>query len=90
MLVFGALLFLTIVTVAVSYLHLTILGAVLVALFVATVKAALVVCFFMHLISEQKLIYIILGITVVFFISVMTIPINEIRQTKIIGTQIVP
>ena len=88
--VFGALLFLTIVTVAVSYLHLSILGAVLVALFVAGIKAALVACFFMHLISEQKLIYIILGITVFFFASVMTIPINEIKQTKITGSILEP
>jgi cytochrome c oxidase subunit IV len=89
MLVFGALLFLTIVTVAVSYLHLNIFGAVMVALFVATIKAALVACFFMHLISERKLIYIILGVTVIFFGSVMTIPFNEMPRVKITGSSYV-
>lgn len=90
LIVFGALLFLTIVTVAVSYLHLNIFGAVMVALFVASIKAALVACFFMHLISERKVIYIVLGITLIFFASLMTIPFNEIQQTKITGTEIVP
>ena len=88
MMVFGALLFLTILTVAISYLHLNIVGAVIIALFVALVKATLVACFFMHLISERKMIYIILGIVFIFFCSVMTIPINEVPKSKITGTQI--
>ena len=90
LMVFGGLLFLTIVTVAVSYLHLEIHEAVAIALFVALVKASLVACFFMHLISERKLIYIVLGITIIFFLSVMTIPISEIRNSKIQGTVNVP
>lgn len=72
--VFAALAFLTVVTVAVSYLHLPIGPAVAVALVIATIKAALVICFFMHLISERHIIYWILALTVVFFVALMLLP----------------
>ena len=71
--VFGALLFLTIVTVAVSYLHLSVLGAVLVALAVASTKGTLVALYFMHLISEQKIIYWTLALTGVLLVFLMMI-----------------
>ena len=66
MIVFAALAGLTIVTVAIKYLHLGIAAAITVALIIATVKGSLVVCYFMHLISEKKLIYAILIFTVIF------------------------
>jgi cytochrome c oxidase subunit IV len=72
--VFVALMVLTIVTVAVSYLHLPIAMAVTVALVVATVKGSLVACYFMHLISEKKLIYAVLVLTVVFFVALLALP----------------
>lgn len=71
--VFGALLVLTVITVGVSYLHLSVLGAVLVALAVATTKGTLVALYFMHLISEQKIIYWTLGLTGVLFVFLMMI-----------------
>jgi cytochrome c oxidase subunit 4 len=72
--VFVALMVLTIVTVAISYLHLPIAMAVTVALLVATVKGSLVACYFMHLISEKKLIYAVLALTVIFFIALLALP----------------
>ncbi len=60
-----SLLALTVITVAVSYLHLNITGAIIVALIIATLKASLVACYFMHLISEKFLIYAVLSLTVV-------------------------
>ena len=72
--IFGALMVFTVITVAVSYLHLPIAFAVLVALVVATIKGSLVAAFFMHLISEKKMIYATLILTVVFFVFLMTIP----------------
>jgi cytochrome c oxidase subunit 4 len=42
-----------------------------VALLIAGVKAFLVVGYFMHLISERKMIYNVMGFTVFFFISLM-------------------
>jgi cytochrome c oxidase subunit IV len=73
--VFVALMVLTVVTVAVSYLHLSVPMAVTVALLVATVKGALVACYFMHLISERKLIYAVLLLTVVFFAVLLALPV---------------
>ena len=73
--VFVALMVLTIVTVAISYLHLPVAGAVTVALVVATIKGGLVACYFMHLISEKKLIYAVLALTVVFFIALLALPV---------------
>ena len=72
--VFVALMVLTIVTVAVSYLHLPVRMAVAVALLVATVKGTLVACYFMHLISEKKLIYAVLVLTAVFFVALLALP----------------
>lgn len=72
--VFVALMGLTIVTVAVSYLHLDVKWAIAVALFIATIKGSLVAGFFMHLISERKLIYATLILTFVFFIALMVLP----------------
>ncbi len=71
--VFIALLFLTMVTVGVSYIHLPVGKAVALALFVASIKASLVALFFMHLSNERKIIYATLGLTAVLFVFVMSI-----------------
>jgi cytochrome c oxidase subunit 4 len=73
-LVFAALMVLTVVTVAVSYLHLPIHLAILVALLIAGIKGSMVAAYFMHLISEKKAIYAILILTVAFFIVLMAMP----------------
>ena len=72
--VFVALMVLTIVTVAISRLHLSVPIAVTVALLVAIIKGSLVACYFMHLISEKKLILWVMALTVVFFIALLALP----------------
>jgi cytochrome c oxidase subunit IV len=72
--VFVALMALTIITVAISRLHLPVHLAVTVALIVATIKGSLVACYFMHLISERKLIYAVLVLTIVFFAALLALP----------------
>jgi cytochrome c oxidase subunit 4 len=67
LMVFGALAALTLITVAISQLHLPTWGAIALGLLVATIKGSLVAAFFMHLISERKLIYAVLVMTVFFF-----------------------
>jgi cytochrome c oxidase subunit IV len=80
--VFVSLLALTLVTVAVSYLHLPLAPTVAVALLIASVKGTLVACYFMHLISEKKLILVVMAFTVLFFLFMLLGPwlteINEI------------
>ena len=73
--VFGALLVLTLITVgAWAYLELPVGPTIAVALLIATVKASLVASFFMHLISERKLIIGILVLTVIFFLVLLLLP----------------
>jgi cytochrome c oxidase subunit 4 len=78
--VFVALMVLTIVTVAISRLHLPVHLAVTVALVVATVKGSLVACYFMHLISEKKLIYAVLALTAFFFIALLALPVVTVHD----------
>lgn len=73
--VFAALLGLTIVTVTISYFHLSVVPAIIAAMFVASIKGTLVASYFMHLISERKFIYFVLIITVIFFLALMLLPV---------------
>ena len=74
LMVFGALAVLTVVTVAVSYIHLPTVPAVTLGLLIATVKASLVAMFFMHLKGERRSVVWTLILTAIFFIALMTIP----------------
>lgn len=65
MYIFGTLLVLTTVTVAVSYLNLSIVPALVIALAVATVKGTLVARYFMHLSEEKPIIFQFLIMTAV-------------------------
>ncbi|HTL58047.1 MAG TPA: cytochrome C oxidase subunit IV family protein [Candidatus Limnocylindrales bacterium] len=70
--VFYALIFGTVITVLASYIP---FGNreinIAVALVIAIAKASLVACYFMHLISERKMIYGIMAFTAFFFIGLM-------------------
>lgn len=73
--VFATLMVLTVVTVAVSYLHLEIHEAVAIALVIASIKASLVALFFMHLVSERQVVLLILALTGVFAVALLLLPI---------------
>ena len=72
--VFIALAIGTVLTVAVSYLHMPVFLAIAVALIIASFKGSLVAAFFMHLAHERRVIYWVLILTVSFFIALMLIP----------------
>ena len=76
LMVFGALLVLTVVTVAVAELHLVIGAAVAVALLIATIKGSLVALFFMHLKWDWKhrAVHGVLLLTAVFFLFLLALP----------------
>ena len=78
--VFVALMVLTIVTVAISRFHLPTPIAITVALVVALIKGSLVACYFMHLISEKKLIYAVLALTAAFFIVLLALPVLTVHD----------
>ena len=74
--VFVALAVLTVVTVAISYLHLPTVLAISVAMVVASVKAGLVAGYFMHLVSEEKVILWLLLLCAAFFVALMALPVG--------------
>jgi|SRR4029450_7516948 cytochrome c oxidase subunit IV len=78
--VFVALMALTIVTVAISRFHLPVPIAVTVALIVAIIKGSLVAGYFMHLISEKKVIYAVLILTAVFFVALLALPVATVSD----------
>ena len=71
LLVFGALLVLTMVTVGVSYLDLPEVETVVVALAIATFKASLVAMFFMHLKGERPMVTWPLALTAFLFVGLL-------------------
>ncbi len=68
--VFAALLVGTVVTVSMYYVHFESMAlTIAIALFIASIKSFLVAGYFMHLLSEKKMIYSIMAVTVVFFFA---------------------
>jgi cytochrome c oxidase subunit 4 len=74
MMIGGALLVFTVITVAANYLHLPIPAAITLALIIASIKASMVAAVFMHLNHEKRWIYGSLILTVAFFIVLMFVP----------------
>lgn len=84
--VFATLLVLTALTVMVSYLHVEVHLAIMIALAIAITKATLVALFFMHMISERQVIYLIMALTFAFAIVLLLLPIlTNLDHIKIIG-----
>lgn len=76
--VFFALAAFTAITVGISYLHVSFAVALSLALLVATIKGSLVACYFMHLLSERKLIYAVLLLTAGFFVVLLFLPLGSV------------
>ena len=72
--VFVALMVLTVLTVAASYLDVAVAIGIFIAILIATIKGGLVAMFFMHLRSEKVLIYLSLFIMFIFFLALMIVP----------------
>ena len=71
--VFIALGVLTVVTVAVSYLDVSFYPALIIALIIASVKASLVALYFMHLISEKRVVTGVLIATMIFLLGMFVL-----------------
>jgi cytochrome c oxidase subunit 4 len=74
MIVFGALLIATIVTVVANSFHLAVPIAIAVALTIAAIKGSMVAGVFMHLSHEKQAIYGALLLTALFFIVLLFVP----------------
>ncbi|MDE2491526.1 MAG: cytochrome C oxidase subunit IV family protein [Elusimicrobia bacterium] len=77
MIVFGALLCLTLLTTAVSRMHLEHAAAISVGLLIAVVKASLVAAVFMHLWGEDRLIHRILYAVAFFAVFLVSLPLMD-------------
>jgi cytochrome c oxidase subunit 4 len=88
LIIFGALTVGTIVTVLASYIN---FGSptmnIVVALSIASIKAFLVAGYFMHLISEKKMIYMILGSTTFFFAGLVYLTLWSMHPASFIHHQ---
>lgn len=86
MLIFGMLILGTIVTVAISYVD---FGAawknITIGLIIATIKASLVAGWFMHLISEKRMVHAILVVTGFFFAVLVALCIWTMAPESLIG-----
>ena len=74
--VFVALALLTVVTVGISYIGMRTALAICVAMVVATVKAGLVAGYFMHLITEQRVIIWLLALCAAFVVFLVFLPLS--------------
>lgn len=84
--VFVVLVVLTVVTVAVSYLDLPFGATVALGLLVASLKAGLVACCFMHFLSEKRLILWIMTLTAVLLLFALLVPwITESTNIHVAG-----
>ncbi len=88
LIVFGALIIGTVLTVWASRIHFGAEGSntanIAVALAIALTKAFLVAGYFMHLISEKKLIYSVLAFTGFFFAGLMFLTLWSMQPQNII------
>jgi len=83
--VFGALLAGTVLTVGLYFIYFQSHAVTItIALFIASVKGFLVAGYFMHLISERKMIYGILAATVFFFAGLMYLTVWSMEPTSLI------
>ena len=70
----AALLVGTVMTVLARYMEFdSVALTIAVALFIASIKSFLVAGYFMHLISEKKMIYLVLGTTFAFFVGMIAL-----------------
>jgi cytochrome c oxidase subunit 4 len=76
-LVWGALLVLTLVTVLTGRMHIPHF-ALAVALLIATVKGTLVLLFFMHLIDHKGANRLVMGVSVLFVIMMLVMPMADL------------
>ena len=85
-LVFVALLVGTVITVGMYYVHIpSVPITIAVALFIASIKAFLVAGYFMHLISEKKMIYCVLASTGFFLVGLMGLTIWAMQDIPTLG-----
>lgn len=88
MLVFGALAVLTVITVAVSWLKVSVAVGIFIALVIASVKGSLVASVFMHLLHEKAVLFWVLVLTAFFFLLLILLPVIQSSETASLIDQV--
>jgi len=83
--VFGALMMFTAITVAVAFVDLGVMSNV-VALGIATVKATLVLLFFMHVRGSSALTKVAIASGIVFFAILVAFTLSDTLTRQLLGT----
>jgi len=83
--VFAALIVFTAITVAVAFLDLGVMNNV-VALGIATIKASLVVLYFMHVRGSSALTKVAIGGGIVFFAILVAFTLSDTLTRQLLGT----
>ncbi|GJM25601.1 MAG: hypothetical protein DHS20C16_20160 [Phycisphaerae bacterium] len=81
LLVFGALAVLTVITVAASWLKVSVAVGIFIALVIASVKGSLVASVFMHLLHEKAILFWVLIISAFFFLLLILLPVMQSSET---------
>jgi len=76
LIVFAAVMCLTLTMVGIFYAHLPVRMAIALTLVGACANASLVAGFLMHLVSERKMIFIVLAFTAIFFVALMLLTVS--------------
>ncbi len=71
--IFISLIILTAISVGIHQMHLNLALSITLILSIAVLQATLSVCYLMHLISERKLIFLVLMLTVFFVFGMVTL-----------------
>ncbi len=90
MLVFGALAVLTIITVAASWLKVSVAVGIFIALVIASIKGSLVASVFMHLVHEKATLFWVLIISAFFFLLLILLPVMQSSETAHLIDQVTP
>ena len=85
-----ALLVLTVITVFAGNMHIHHIWHILIAMFIATVKAVLVAAYFMHLNHDDKLFRVILVGAVFFVVVMFTFSMTDIATRHLVSGSVSP
>lgn len=88
LMVFAALAVLTVITVLASFLKIGLVGGIVLALLIASLKGTLVASYFMHLLHERAALYWILILCVLFFAALILIPVLQQSETAALIDQL--
>jgi cytochrome c oxidase subunit 4 len=72
LIVYGILIALTLLTVGISFIHLSEIGHIVLGALIGLCKASLVILFFMHALSSPRLTWVVIGVAI-FWLGILLV-----------------